>query len=174
MDSPIVASTFLLTSLMMVGLVFFIRASVKDRTEQIELSTSESEDSILPKLQNYFDQRAYQVLGVDSVTNEVTFQGFVRPSLFMAIFLTFLSGLGLFCLVLVLFMLFPQMSNWFWLILLLAPVAGRFYWQKAGRLEKVLLSIKSSTTGNQAQNIITVTGHRDELIQFRQNLSFQK
>ncbi len=159
---------------MMVGLVFFIRASVKDRTEQIELSTSESEDSILPKLQNYFDQRAYQVLGVDSVTNEVTFQGFVRPSLFMAIFLTLLSGLGLFCLVLVLFMLFPQMSNWFWLILFLAPVAGRFYWQKAGRLEKVLLSIKSSTTGNQAQNIITVTGHRDELIQFRQNLSFQE
>ncbi len=158
---------------MMVGLVFFIRASVKDRTEQIELSTSESEDAILPKLQNYFDERAYRVIEVDALTNEVTFQGFVQPSLFMAIFLTSLSGLGFFCLVLVLFMLFPGVSNWLWLMLLLAPVAGIFYWQKAGRLEKVLLSVKSSTTGNQTRNIITVTGHRDELIQFQQNLSFQ-
>ncbi len=158
---------------MMVGLVFFIRASVKDRTEQIELSTSESEDAILPKLQNYFDERAYRVIEVDALTNEVTFQGFVQPSLFMAIFLTSLSGLGFFCLVLVLFMLFPGGSNWLWLMLLLAPVAGIFYWQKAGRLEKVLLSVKRSTTGNQTRNIITVTGHRDELIQFQQNLSFQ-
>ncbi|MDJ0746542.1 MAG: cofactor assembly of complex C subunit B [Xenococcaceae cyanobacterium MO_167.B27] len=173
MDSPILTSTFLLTLLMMVGLVFFIRASVKDRTEQIELSTSESEDAILPKLQNYFDERAYRVIEVDALTNEVTFQGFVQPSLFMAIFLTSLSGLGFFCLVLVLFMLFPGVSNWLWLMLLLAPVAGIFYWQKAGRLEKVLLSVKSSTTGNQTRNIITVTGHRDELIQFQQNLSFQ-
>ncbi|MDJ0531630.1 MAG: cofactor assembly of complex C subunit B [Xenococcaceae cyanobacterium MO_207.B15] len=173
MDSTILTSTFLLTLLMMVGLVFFIRASVKDRTEQIELSTSESEDAILPKLQNYFDERAYRVIEVDALTNEVTFQGFVQPSLFMAIFLTSLSGLGFFCLVLVLFMLFPGVSNWLWLMLLLAPVAGIFYWQKAGRLEKVLLSVKSSTTGNQTRNIITVTGHRDELIQFQQNLSFQ-
>ncbi len=159
---------------MMVGLVFFIRASVKDRTEQIELLTSESEDRILPKLQNYFDERAYRVVAVDPVTSEVTFQGFVQPSLFLAIFLSFLSGLGLSCLVLVLFMLFPQMSKWFWSILLFAPVAGIFYWQQAGRLEKILLSIKSKTIDNQTQNIIRVTGHRDELIQLRQNLSFKQ
>ena len=173
MNTPVVASPFFLTLLMMVGLIFFIRASVKDRTEQIELLTSESEDSILPKLQNYFDERAYRVVAVDPATSEVTFQGFVQPSLFLAIFLSFLSGLGLSCLVLVLFMLFPQMSKWFWLILLFAPVAGIFYWQQAGRLEKVLLSINSKTVDNQTQNIIRVTGHRDELIQLRQNLSFK-
>ncbi|MDJ0650829.1 MAG: cofactor assembly of complex C subunit B [Xenococcaceae cyanobacterium MO_188.B19] len=173
MDSPIVTSTFFLTLLMMVGLVFFIRASVKDRTEEIELSTSESEDSILPKLQKYFDDRAYRVIEVDALTNEVTFEGFVQPSLFMGIFLSFLSALGLFCLVLVLFMLFPQTSKIFWLVILLAPLAGVFYWQKAGRLEKVLLSINQNNSESPTQNIIRVTGHRDELIQLRQNLSFK-
>ena len=126
---------------MMIGLVFFIRASVKDRTEQIVLSSSESEDSFLPKLQKYFDDRAYRVIAVDALSNEVTFQGFVKPSVFMGIFLSFLSCLGLSCLVLVLFMLFPQMSKLLWLVLLMTPLAGIFYWQKAGRLEKVLLSI---------------------------------
>lgn len=158
---------------MMIGLIFFIRASVKDRTEQIELSTSESEDSILPKLQNYFDQRAYRVVDIDPLTTEVTFEGFVQPSVFMGIFLSLLSGVGLSCLVLVLFMLFPNMSQWFWLVLLLTPVAGTFYWKKAGRLEKVLLSIKPSKNDDQTQNTIRVTGHRDELIQLRQNISFQ-
>ena len=158
---------------MMVGLVFFIRASVKDRTEQIELSTSESEDSILPKLQKYFDDRAYRVVALDPITTEVTFEGFVQPSLFMSIFLSFLSGLGLCCLVLVLFMLFPQMSKLLWLLLILAPLAGVFYWQKAGRLEKVLLSIKQNKAEKSTQNIIRVTGHRDELIQLRQNISLQ-
>ena len=173
MDSPIVTSTFFLTLLMMVGLVFFIRASVKDRTEEIELSTSESEESILPKLQKYFDERAYKVIAVDALSNEVTFQGFVQPSLFMGIFLSFLSALGLSCLILVLFMLFPQMSRIFWLLLLLAPLAGVFYWQKAGRLEQVLLSINKNNSDNPTQNIIRVTGHRDELIQLRQNVSFE-
>ncbi|HHP7230286.1 MAG TPA: cofactor assembly of complex C subunit B [Xenococcaceae cyanobacterium] len=173
MNSSIIPSTFLLTLLMMVGLVFFIRASVKDRTEQIELATSESEETILPKLQNYFDARAYRVIAVDAVNNEVTFRGFVQPSLFMAIFLTLLTGVGLFCLVLVLSILFALSSNWLWLILLFAPAAGLFYWQKAGRWEKVWLTIDKNNLANQPQNIIKITGHRDELIQLRQNLSFQ-
>lgn len=167
---PIISSTFLLTLLMLVGLFFFIRASVKDRTEQIKLvvSDSESPTELLTKLQEYFEARAYQPITVDAKTQQITFQGFVQASLFLAVLLTILATVGLSCLALVLSLLFPSSSSLCWLLLVLAPVAGIFYWRKAGRLEKISLSVPSDTEN---QNFVIVTGHRDELINLQQNLS---
>jgi hypothetical protein len=59
-DVPVIASTFLLTLLMMLGLFFFIRASVKDRTKQIQLVPPDSEDVLLKKLQQYFKYKKIQ------------------------------------------------------------------------------------------------------------------
>ena len=102
MDTTILSSTFLLTLLLAVGLFFFIRASVKDRTQQVQLIASEPEESLLARLQHYFEQRAYRVADVDAATRQVIFQGFVRPSWFLAIFLTVLAACGILCLSLVL------------------------------------------------------------------------
>jgi Cofactor assembly of complex C subunit B len=170
-DLPIIASTFLLTLLMMVGLFFFIRASVKDRTKQIQLVVPpDSEDVLLKKLQQYFEERAYQLTAIDSETKQVTFKGFVRPSWFLAILLTILAAVGLSCLALILLLLFPNTSNFLWLLLLIAPVAGVFYWRKSGRWEKILLQVISKTG---SPNLVSVTAHRDELIQLQENLSLQ-
>ena len=171
MDSTII-STFVLTVLMAIGLPFFIRASIKDRTEQIQLPTSESEEVFLPKLQQYFASRAYRVVDLDKEKNQVTFEGFVKPSVFLAIFLSAIAGLGLFCIVLVLCFFYPSGSSFYWLLLLFAPIAGIFYWQKAGRLEKVMLSVEPNMTLSEHKNIIKLTGHRDELKQLQQTLSF--
>jgi len=57
--------------------------------------------------------------------------------------------------------------------LLLAPIAGIFYWRKAGRLERVLLKLETSTLEQNYQKLLTVTAHRDELIQLRQALPLQ-
>lgn len=158
----------------MVGLFFFIRASVKDRTQQVKLISSELEESLLSQLQKYFDQRAYKVAAVDAAQNQVTFQGFVRPSWFLAIFLTLLAASGLLCLALVLSLLYPSLANLFLTLTLLAPAAGVFYWKKAGRLEQVLLKVEALTEpGIGAQSLITVTAHRDELIQLQQALPFK-
>ena len=54
MNLPVIPSTFFLTLLMMIGLFFFIRASVKDRIKQIQLVPAESEDVLVKKLQEYF------------------------------------------------------------------------------------------------------------------------
>ncbi|MEQ8754914.1 MAG: cofactor assembly of complex C subunit B, partial [Coleofasciculus sp. G1-WW12-02] len=43
MSTPILSSTFLLTLLLAVGLFFFIRASVKDRTQKVQLIAQEPE-----------------------------------------------------------------------------------------------------------------------------------
>ena len=155
---------------MMIGLVFFIRASVKDRTKQIKLIPDESADILIKSLQDYFEQRAYKITAVDPQEKLVTFKGFVQPSLFLAILLTCLAIVGLSCLILILFLLFPNIKTIFWLLLSLAPVAGFFYWKKAGRLEKVLLQVISQPN---KPNLVSVIAHRDELIQLKENLSVQ-
>lgn len=172
MNSPIVSSTFLLTLLMMTGLVFFIRASVKDRTEELEFISEEAEVSLLEKLEKHFKGRSYRVAAVDSEKHQVKFEGFVSPSWFMAIFLSFLASIGTLCLALVLSILFPDVGNLFLSLLLLAPLAGVFYWQKAGRLEQVLLTIESKNQpeNDRLQHQVRVTAHRDELIVLREAL----
>ncbi|MEM9507733.1 MAG: cofactor assembly of complex C subunit B, partial [Cyanobacteria bacterium P01_E01_bin.35] len=82
MNLPVIPSTFFLTLLMMIGLFFFIRASVKDRTKQIRLVPAESEDVLIKKLQDYFESRAYQLVSIDTNNKQVSFTGFVQPSIF--------------------------------------------------------------------------------------------
>lgn len=168
MNSTILASTFFLTFLLSIGLFFFIRASVKDRTEQITFVTDLDQDSLLSQLQQYFADRAYRVQSVEAETNSVTFEGVVRPSLFLAIFLSVLAGVGLLCLSLVLAIASTSFQG-LWLGLVgLAPLAGVFYWQKAGRVERVSLQLASVEGDSfRMQSAITVTGHRDELAQLQ-------
>lgn len=159
---------------MFIGLFFFIRASVKERIEKLTLIAETSEDSLLAQLKTYFDQRAYQVQSIDAEDNQVTFQGFVRPSWFLAIFLSFLAAVGLFCFGLIITYLYPLFSPWMLLITLLAPGAGLFYWKKAGRLEKVSLKLESIPLSQiEEQTRITVIGHRDELSELQQALSLK-
>lgn len=173
LNMPILSSTVLLTLLMAVGLVFFIRASVKDRTQQVGLLAQESEESILTRLQQYFDQRAYRVAALDAATNQVTFQGFVRPSWFLAIFLTLLAACGILCLSLMLSFLNPSLSRLFLGLVVLSPAAGVFYWKKAGRNEQVSLTVEAYTTPEAVQTLVTVTAHRDELRELQQALKLK-
>jgi Cofactor assembly of complex C subunit B len=167
-NTPTVLSPLILTLLLMVGLFFFIRASVKDRTEQVKLLWQEPEESVLNKLQQYFEQRAYRITTVDPTLNRVTFEGFVRPSWFLAVFLSFLAAVGLLCLALVLSLLYPSSGNFFLALTLLAPAAGIFYWQKAGRREQVSLQVETISAPQPQKSIITITAHRDELFQLQQ------
>lgn len=167
-NTPILSSTLLLTLLLFVGLVFFIRASVKERLQQIQFITEVPQELLLSQLQTYFEQRAYRVAAVDAEQQQVTFQGFVRPSGFLAIFLSLLAASGLFCLALVLSFLYPSLTVPFLMLTLLSPLAGIFYWQKAGRIEQVLLKVEAlELEGTTARNRITAIAHRDELAELQ-------
>lgn len=175
MIATTISSTFLLTILLSVGLFFFIKASVKDRTEAVKLISVQPEESLLAQLQQYFTDRSYRVASVDADLNQVTFEGFVRPSWFLAIFLSLLGAVGILCMVLVLSMLFPQGGLLFLALELLSPLAGIFYWQNAGRQEKV--SLKFERVGSEEtqtdRSLITVTAHRDELATLQKALNLQ-
>jgi hypothetical protein len=174
MDTAILPSTLLLTLLLSVGLFFFIRAATKDRTQTAILVSEQSEAELMPQLQNYFRSRSYRVAEVDRDNNQVTFEGFVQPSLFLAIFLTVLATVGLICLSLVLSMLFPRISTLFLVIVLLSPLSGLFYWKKAGRVEQVVLDMKKANQNEpNSLNQMTVTAHRDELIELQKALNLK-
>lgn len=172
MNDPVIASTLLLTLLLMVGLVFFIRASTKDRTQEARLFSEQPEESLLDQLRQYFGQRSYRVATVDAATNQVTFEGRVRPSLFLAIFLSVLAAVGMLCLTLVLSMVLPEQSTLWFGLLLLSPLAGVFYWKGADRVEQVSLRVGQigDTTG---KSVITVRAHRDELAELQRILSLK-
>ena len=94
----------------------------------------------------------------------------MQPSVFLAVLLSMLAVVGFSCLALVLFLLFPDANSFVWLIVMLAPLAGVFYWRKAGRWEEIMLRVVSRTD---RPNLVSITAHRDELIQLEENLSVQ-
>ncbi|MGI0488222.1 cofactor assembly of complex C subunit B [Pantanalinema rosaneae CENA516] len=174
MSNPILSSTFFLTLLLAIGLFFFIRASVKDRTQLVTLASEQPESSLVEQLQQYFAQRAYHVTAVNADQTQVTFEGQVRPSWFLAIFLSLLAAIGILCLVLVLSILSPGWSVGLWFLVLLAPLAGVFYWRGASRPEQVRLTVEPTTDAStEAQSRITVTAHRDEILALQRLLALK-
>jgi hypothetical protein len=169
MNQTVIASTFLLTVLLMIGLVFFIRASVKDRIQEVRLLSEQPEDSLMAQLRQYFGQRSYRVAAIDAALNQVTFEGDVRPSVFLAVFLSLLASVGALCFALVLSMVLPEWSNFWWGLLGVSPLAGVFYWKGAGRVEQVSLKVESKD----ASSVITVKAHRDELAELQRVLELK-
>lgn len=158
----------------MVGLFFFIRAATKDRTESLQVTLVGSPEAIQKKLTQYFYDRAYKPLETAASKNTLILTGNVRPSLFLAVFLSALAAVGAFCFALVLAILFPRYGSTFPSLLLMAPIAGVFYWRGAGREETIRLevaSIPNLDAGDQiAETQVTVVAHRDELTLLRRTL----
>lgn len=175
MDFATLPSTLFLTVLLSIGLFFFIRASVKDRTQSVRLVSEQPEEVLMPQVRQYFAQRAYRVTSLDKEQNQVVFEGFVRPSRFLAVFLTLLAALGMLCLALVLSMVLPQIGLLSLGLVALAPLAGWFYWQRAGRPEQVALRLQAGgETSPAAQgSLLSVTAHRDELLALQEALSLE-
>jgi hypothetical protein len=171
MGFPVLSSTVFLTLLMLIGLVFFIRASVKDRIQALSFTSDQPEATLASQLQRYFTQRAYRVTTVDNEENQITFEGIVRPSVFLAIFLVMLAIVGTLCLSLILVIAAPSLSIAAFLPIILSPLAGVFYWQKAKRPEKVVLKLEASSNDPlTSQSFLTVIAHRDELLELQRAL----
>jgi hypothetical protein len=159
----VLISSSSLTFLLAIGLMFFIKASVKARIEQLVFAINEPEEAFLAKLDQYLTGRSYQLIDISDNTG-VTYEGLVAPSWFMALFLTGLAASGFLCLGLVLNYIFT--SNWFLGIAVFAPLAGWFYWQKAERPEQIVFAVKQPND----HQTFTITGHRDELRVLEQSL----
>lgn len=175
MSIPVLPSTFFLTLLLLIGLFFFIRASTKDRTEGATLVANQPQETVLENLQTYFTTRAYKLIKIDAEKNLVTFEGFVRPSWFLAIFLSALAAVGLSCIALVLMFQFPRASFFPFGLVAVSPAAGAFYWKRAARLEQVSLQVEPfRDDSDSAKTEVIVTAHRDEIIQLQRSLDLHR
>ncbi|MEB3118392.1 MAG: cofactor assembly of complex C subunit B, partial [Limnothrix sp.] len=77
-NDVVVSSTLFLTVLMLIGLVFFIRASAKDRTElACYIPETIPETELRDRLRGYFSGRSYRLVNRDADNDRVTFEGLV-------------------------------------------------------------------------------------------------
>ena len=176
-SDPTRASTLLLTALMVIGLVFFIRASTKDRIEVMQFGSTQSVEPLQRDVMSYFQGRAYQQVETSNTSSEdgspvITVAGMVSPSVFMATFLSTLAAVGFACLALVMTTLFPAWGQLLFVLVLLSPLAGLFYWRKSSRPEQVSFKVESSglSQGDLVSKLV-VKGHRDELAALKNALS---
>lgn len=164
-------STLLLTLLLAIGLVFFLRAASKDRTTTVEVRSSRPPLEVLPALTGWLEARGWQTAGGDPDRRHLVFRAAVASSPALALLLSLLGGLGAACLGLVLRQLWPVLGWWPLLLALLGPLAGLLYRRRAQREEAVELRLIShdSATGS----ALRLRAHRDELIALEQELGPQ-
>jgi len=161
-------STFLLTILLSIGLFFFLRASSKDRTTTIEISTVIDQIETLNIICGWLRLRGWNQVGGNSDQKTLTFTGQVTSSYSLAIFLSVLGGLGSCSLGLVVRQIYPNLSWWPILLGLIGgPISGIIYSKKSKREEtfefRLLDEFDKSTK-------LRLRAHRDELISLEKEL----
>ena len=77
---PVLSSTLLLTTLMGVGLVFFLRAASKDRTTTVEVNSSRPPLEVLEGLRRWLLERGWSVTDGDPERQVMRFEGSVAAS----------------------------------------------------------------------------------------------
>ena len=164
-------STFLLTILLAIGLFFFLRASSKDRTTIVEISSSQEPTEVLNGLYEWLNLRGWKQTGGDFEQRILIFKGQVVSSKFLAIFLGFLGGFGSCALGLVIIQIYPELGWWPILLGLIGgPLSGIIYFKKSAREEKFELRLINNQD-NQEMTSMRLRAHRDELISLENELS---
>lgn len=162
---------------MVVGLVFFIRASTKDRIEVMQFGSQQQAASLRQAVVKYFRLRAYRSADesdralLEAIADEadpetITLVGMVSPSIFMAIFLSLLAAAGFACLSLITATLFPAWGGRLVWLVAASPLAGVFYWQKSSRPETITLKIEPEASQD-CLSKLTIRGHRDEIAELQ-------
>ncbi len=158
-DALALVSTGLLTALLGVGLVFFVRAAVQDRTQTQQIPLQGAVGTTMNQLRLFLQQRGYRLVAGEPGIPQLVWQGRVAPSWPLALLLSLLVGVSGLCVGLVLASVVPTWGGKPLALALLAPVAGLFYWRGAGRVTQVIVQVQ-----NQA---LQITAQRHELQRLR-------
>ena len=162
-------STLLLTILLAIGLFFFLRASSKDRTTVVEISSSQKPVKVLNDLYEWLNLRGWKQIGGDFDQRILIFKGQVVSSKFLAIFLGILGGFGSCALGLVIIQIYPVLGWWPILLGLIGgPLSGMVYFKKSAREEKFELRLINKD--DDVMTFLRLRAHRDELISLENEL----
>ena len=163
-------STLLLTTLLAIGLFFFLRASSKDRTRVVDITSSKKPLEVLNVMYEWLNLRGWQQIGGDFDQRILIFKGQVLSSKLLAIYLSLLGGFGSCALGLVIIQINPTLGWWPILLGLIGgPLSGMIYFKKSAREEKFELRLISNED-NEEMTLIRLRAHRDELISLENEL----
>ena len=164
-------STLILTILLAIGLFFFLRASSKDRTTVVEITSSQKPVEVLNVMCEWLNLRGWKQIGGDFDQRILIFQGQVVSSKLLAIFLGILGGFGSCALGLVIIQIYPILGWWPILLGFIGgPASGIVYLRKSAREEKFELRLISKDE-NEKMTLMRLRAHRDELISLENELS---
>jgi hypothetical protein len=113
----------------------------------------------------YFKALNYQVQAAEEV---ITFTGVMGKSKSQAAFLTFCTFMGLGSLGLVLSILVPDLGAKAYLLTLLSPYAGFYYWRNANRED--VFKVKMETSDDDTLTSIIAEGGKEDLERFAKTL----
>ncbi|NJK35021.1 MAG: cofactor assembly of complex C subunit B [Oscillatoriales cyanobacterium SM2_2_1] len=159
MEAISLYSALVLTLLLVVGFVSFLRGAVKERTTVLELTAAEAD---LARLRTYFLQRGFSIRAIAPEREVVTLVGQVRPSWGLAVFLVMLTAVAIACLGVVVGTVLPDLAGLPWLAAG-SPVVGVLYWWRANRQEEVQIQWCPPA-------MVRVRGHKDELTMMGRSL----
>ena len=162
-------STLLLTILLAIGLFFFLRASSKDRTTVVEITSSQKPVEVLNVMYEWLNLRGWKQTGGNFDQRILTFKGQVVSSKLLAIFLSLLGGFGSCALGLVIIQIYPNLGWWpIFLGLIGGPLSGMVYFKKSAREEKFELRLINENQND--STFMRLRAHRDELISLENEL----
>jgi len=164
----ITTSTLLLTLLLGIGLVFFLRAGSKDRTTVVELRSSRPPLEVLEGLAAWLQRRGWSPVGGDPAGQRLRYEGEVEASPALALLLGSLATVGAAALALVVCQLWPQAGGWPLALVLLGPLASVLYRRRARRRES--LELRLLEPEGPVPTTLRLRAHRDELIALEQEL----
>lgn len=160
--SIVLPSTLLLTVLLATGLVFFLRASSKDRTMAMVISSYRPSLQLLRDLDSWLAERGWQVVRTHPEQRHLVYEGHVAASIPLAVLLAFLGCCGGAALGLVIGQVLPGSHPWPLALGLVGLAAAPVYLRRAQRRER--LEIQLLTPDQVVPCRLVMRVHRDELL----------
>lgn len=160
--SIVLPSTLLLTLLLATGLVFFLRASSKDRTMAMVISSYRPSLKLLGHLDRWLAERGWQVVRTHPEQRHLVYEGHVAASVPLAALLALLGCCGGVALGLVIIQVAPNSHLWPLALGLLGVAAAPIYLRRAQRREQ--LQIRLLTPDQVVPSCLMMRVHRDELL----------
>ncbi|OOV34276.1 hypothetical protein BO91_01850 [Candidatus Synechococcus spongiarum LMB bulk10E] len=160
--SVVLPSTLLLTLLLSTGLVFFLRASSKDRTTAMVISSYRPSLPLLRDLDNWLAKRGWQVVRTRPEQRHLVYGGHVAASVPLAVLLAVLGCCGGLALGLVIGQVLPGSHPWPLGLGLVGLPAAPVYLHRAQRREQ--LEIRLLTPDQVVPSRLVMRVHRDELL----------
>ncbi|CBN79123.1 CPLD51 protein required for cyt b6 assembly [Ectocarpus siliculosus] len=150
------------------------KTKYKDATYELPgpASTEKGAESVkqtAAKIIAYFQANNYKI---KEAGETITFEGAIQASKGQAFFLVFCTALSFATLALVLQIQFPAIGNYWFLLTLLSPYAGVYYWQNGSRNDKA--QVRLETSDDDTLTEIYITGAAEELDRLSKTMGYME